>query len=271
MIFVKNLINGILDSLDMILVRKSSYEKLVSKANKFRDYELSELIDQKFTDEYFHNLSFSRKKGSQLRQDLFVLSELGFKRNGYFVEFSATNGINSSNTNLMETKFGWNGILAEPAKVWHSSLKKNRSVAIEMDCVWRATDETLLFNEVYDKDAPANNTGGLSTIDSFSKADHHYRTGRIGSTKYYVKTISLRDMLKKHNAPRKIDYLSIDTEGSEYEILNAFNFGEYDIKVITCEHNYMPMREKIHALLSKNGYERKFSDFSLFDDWYVKR
>ena len=78
-------------------------------------------------------------------------------------------------------------------------------------------------------------------------------------------------MLKKHNAPKKIDYLSIDTEGSEFEILNSFNFNEYDIKVITCEHNYTSMREKIYSLLSKNGYERKYSEFSMFDDWYVKR
>ena len=77
-------------------------------------------------------------------------------------------------------------------------------------------------------------------------------------------------MLKKHNAPKKIDYLSIDTEGSEYEILNSFNLSEYDIKIITCEHNYSSDREKIYKLLIKNGFERKFSDFSEFDDWYIK-
>ena len=85
-----------------------------------------------------------------------------------------------------------------------------------------------------------------------------------------VKTISLEDMLKKHNAPQKIDYISIDTEGSEYEIIKNFNFNNYDIKVITCEHNYMPERNKIYELLLKNGYERKFSNFSEYDDWYVK-
>ena len=71
--------------------------------------------------------------------------------------------------------------------------------------------------------------------------------------------------------PKKIDYMSIDTEGSEFEILNSFDFNEYDIKVITCEHNYTEMREKIYALLSKNGYIRKHSEYSMFDDWYVKR
>lgn len=77
-------------------------------------------------------------------------------------------------------------------------------------------------------------------------------------------------MLKKYNAPKKIEYLSIDTEGSEFEILNNFNFNEYEFKIITCEHNFNKNREKINNLLSKNGYIRKYVGFSDYDDWYIK-
>ena len=52
---------------------------------------------------------------SQLRQDIFVLCTLDFKRNGFFVEFGATNGVDLSNSYLLETEFNWTGILAEPA------------------------------------------------------------------------------------------------------------------------------------------------------------
>ena len=142
---MRKILNKLIDPLDAILVRKSSYEKLVSQKDKFRIYEFSELIDQDCIGEYFGILSNSK---SQLGQDLFTLSQLGFKRNGFFVEFGATNGIDFSNTYLMETKFDWKGILAEPAKLWHPSLNKNRSASIELDCVWKATGETLLFNEV---------------------------------------------------------------------------------------------------------------------------
>ena len=82
---------------------------------------------------------------------------------------------------------------------------------------------------------------------------------------------SLEDMLDKHGAPSKIDYLSIDTEGSEFDILKDFDFEKYDIKIITCEHNFTKSRKDIFSLLTSNGYQRKLTGASKFDDWYVKR
>jgi FkbM family methyltransferase len=201
------------------------------------------------------------KSKSQLKQDLFVLSELDFKRNGFFVEFGATNGIDLSNTYLLETEFGWNGILAEPAKCWHKELKENRRCYIETNCVWHDSTSILTFNEV--------EAAELSTISSYSNCDRHQKTRRSGHS-YNVNTISLTDLLKKYNAPKEIDYLSIDTEGSEYEILNNFDFSDYQFKVITCEHNFTPNRKKIEELLTHNGYSRKYTSLSQFDDWYIK-
>ena len=197
---------------------------------------------------------------SQLRQDLFVLSELNFKKKGYFVEFGATNGFDISNSYLLETKFDWNGIVAEPAKKWHNELKKNRKVNIETNCVWSETGKELDFNEVSETE--------LSTINKFSSGDEHEHIRKSGK-KYKVNTISLNDLLHKYMAPKLIDYLSIDTEGSEYEILKNFDFKNYKFKVITCEHNYNENREKIYKLLSENGYKRKFTKISKFEDWYV--
>jgi hypothetical protein len=77
------------------------------------------------------------------------------------------------------------------------------------------------------------------------------------------------DLLIEHKAPRVVDYLSIDTEGSEFDILENFDFESYKFKIITCEHNYTPMREKLSALLQNNGYQRKYEDISQFDDWWV--
>jgi FkbM family methyltransferase len=198
---------------------------------------------------------------SQRYQDLFALSQADFKRGGYFVEFGASNGVDGSNTYLLEKEFGWNGILAEPAKIWHADLRANRTVSIDTDCVWKDSGSTLSFNEV--------DNASLSTISSFSGSDMHQEGRRTGK-RYNVKTISLVDLLDKHNAPRQIDYLSIDTEGSEYEILSNFDFQKYEFRTITCEHNFSPMREKIFNLLTRHGYTRRYIFLSSFDDWYVR-
>jgi FkbM family methyltransferase len=204
---------------------------------------------------------------SQLKQEIFVLSELDFKKNGFFVEFGATNGIDISNTWLLEKSFGWTGILAEPSRYWHNDLKHNRSAAIDTRCVWSQSAQSVLFNEVNTDGASYGRE--LSTIDQFSTVDNHAASRQHGQ-KYEVDTVSLIDLLITHNAPTTIDYLSIDTEGSEFEILNHFDFDLYDIKIITCEHNYTPMREEIYNLLTAKGYQRKYEQLSQWDDWYVK-
>lgn len=211
-----------------------------------------------FTAEQKEELELESK--SQLGQDMFVLSELDFKRGGYFVEFGATDGVELSNTYLLEKRLGWTGILAEPAVSWHIALPKNRNCHIDFNCVWSKSGEILEFNNAL--------AAELSTIDTFSSCDEHAQAREDG-LRYTVPTISLNDLLEKYKAPTEIDYLSIDTEGSEFEILSAFDFDKHKIKVITCEHNYTPMRGQILQLLQSKGYVRKYTEYSRFDDWYV--
>ena len=64
-----------------------------------------------------------------------MLSMLDFKKKGYFVEFGAQNGIDHSNSYLLEKKFGWKGILAEPSKGSQKKLIENRDSHIDFDCV----------------------------------------------------------------------------------------------------------------------------------------
>ena len=95
---------------------------------------------------------------------------------------------------------------------------------------------------------------------------------RARGTTYLVDTISLNELLSEHNSPREIDYLSIDTEGTEFAILQAFDLSRHDIKVITIEHNYVePDREQIKQLLTANKFVRIFESLSKFDDWYVQK
>jgi FkbM family methyltransferase len=197
---------------------------------------------------------------SQIYQDLFVLMFLGFKEDGYFVEFGATDGLRFSNTYLLEKKYGWKGVLVEPAKIWQSSLFENRRCKIDTRCVWAESNKLLMFNET--------TIGELSTLQYLSDRDMHADARKSGNH-YYVETVSLNDLLKEHNSPDFIDYLSIDTEGSEFEILSTLNFDKYRFGFISCEHNFTSVRDQIFELLSAQGYIRVFPEKSEFDDWYI--
>jgi FkbM family methyltransferase len=238
---LKNIFRNTLKYFDIGITRYSNLENLQKNTSAIRGLEILQQLKGNNSEEL---LQYFGKSKSQLHQDLFVLSHLGFKKNGFFVEFGATNGLDLSNTQLMEKEFGWNGILAEPATCWHKELKNNRACNIETDCVFKNSKSVLTFNEV--------DVAELSTINSFLDTDSHSDARKKGKT-YEVQTISLKDLLKKYNAPKIIDYLSIDTEGSEYLILSHFDFSEYSFKVITVEHNYTPMREKLFSLLTQQG------------------
>jgi FkbM family methyltransferase len=199
---------------------------------------------------------------SQLPQDLFVTYFLKEKQNGFFVEFGATDGVLRSNTLLLEQEYGWKGILAEPARTWHEALRKNRTAAIDTRCVWSKSGKQLPFHEA--------DTAELSTIKSFVESDGQSQWRAAGKT-YPVETVSLEDLLKSHNAPKRIDYLSIDTEGSEFSILERFRFHRHDIKIITVEHNFRFNRNAIQKLLSDSDFIRVFEQISNFDDWYIHR
>ena len=181
------------------------------------------------------------------------------KTHGFFVEFGATDGYFLSNTYMLEKSYLWKGILAEPAKVWGQQLKINRGAcSIDFRCVWSKSGEKIGFVE----DSLPEISGVSTTLDINRMSSN--------TSRYLVDTVSLMDLLNEHHAPKFIDFLSIDTEGSEYEILEHFDFSRYQFGLIAVEHNFeTEKREKLFALLSKNQYKCIFQNLSGCDDWYV--
>lgn len=198
----------------------------------------------------------------QLFQDLWVLWELDGKKNGYFVEFGATNGLTMSNTHVLEHHHGWKGILAEPNPDYHERLGRERNCLISHKCVYSETGKTLDFI--------VTEKGLYSRIAEINPQDHIGAGGlRDAHRTIPVETISLEGLLDEHKAPAEIDYMSVDTEGSEYEILRNFNFEKRRIKTLTIEHNYTGLREQIYDLMTSKGYIRRFPEYTRFDDWYI--
>ena len=208
---------------------------------------------------------YSGPTNSQLKQDILVMFLTNFKQQGYFVEFGACDGIYLSNTYLLEKIYKWNGILAEPTRKYHEPLALNRICSVDHRAVYTHSNDQIEFREV----SGIEEVSGINEtlpLDSFRKdRDRNFEI-------YNAETISLEDLLKFHNAPQHIDYLSVDTEGSEFEILSNFSFENYSIDIITVEHNFLEeKRSSIKNYLLSKKYVQIFSHRSQWDDWYISK
>lgn len=223
---------------------------------------------------YSFVLQNSTRSSSQLYQDLFAQficggALAGDKRQLTFVEFGATNGVTRSNSLSLEKTYNWTGVLAEPDTAWHEALFANRTGAIICtDCVWHSTGEYLDFL--------SSEEGELSSLAAYAEHDLESMPGNTrlrnaSGTIRKVRTISLNDLVASHCNGKVPDYISIDTEGSEFDILSTFDFQEYGPTCFTIEHNFTTSQLKLDEMLFAHGYDRVFAEFTSFDAWYVKK
>ena len=196
---------------------------------------------------------------SQLGQELEVIKFYNNKEGGFFIEIGASDGLELSNTYLLETKYKWRGICCEPIPKKFEKLVKNRPNSIcYKQAVYNQSGLILPFDI-------SNSYDLLSGISEH--IDKHKTSVDNDKTTVQVETISLLDVLKKSNAPSFIEYMSLDTEGSEFEILKNFDFEKYTFGLIDVEHNFMePRRTEIRNLLLSKGYIYKGENN--WDDMY---
>lgn len=199
-----------------------------------------------------NKLSFSRDG-----QDRYLIDNIfNQKKFGYFIDIGASDGYTENNTFLFEKYYNWFGICCECDPRDIDKLTSCRDVPIISCPIFKTTGSIITFDL-----HPANHLSGISNF-----IVNNYRNAN--SKKTLMTTISLNDCLSSVNAPSYIDYMSLDTEGSEYEILSSLNFDNYKIKYIAVEHNFQsPKRENIHTLLEQKGYVLNRS--IVCDDEYI--
>jgi len=192
---------------------------------------------------------------SQTRQD-FIVDQLFFKKkNGFFIDLGANDGISFSNSYFFEKYRNWEGICVEPIKEVYDKLKKNRNCKV-INCAIGEKTEKLTFTRVV---GPSQMLSGLK---KFRHPDHKKRTlkevelngGEV--IEEIVKCISFKEMMSKFDV-KVIDYLSIDIEGGEFEVLKTIDLREFIIKIITVENNYDD--ERINDYMVSKGYHRILS------------
>jgi len=216
---------------------------------------------------FIHFLKNKQNISSQLYQDMFAEFILNNEPEKTFLEFGATDGKHLSNSYTLENDFGWTGVLAEPDLQWHSNLNLNRAKCKKIyDCIWKKTGEKLNFF--------SSEIGEFSTLENFKFSDKdtlpENSEGRNKRGKIYkVNTISINDVIEKEFNGKSPSYISVDTEVSEFEILNSFDYSKYQPLVFTVEHNYTKLEKNIDELMLENNYLRVFKELTSFDAWYV--
>lgn len=188
---------------------------------------------------------------SQHKQDEFIVNYFKGKQNGVFVDIGAHDGITLSNTYVLEKELNWSGICVEPMHHEYVKLAQNRNCVL-YNCACYDTNGIEKFT-MLEYDGYPDMLSGIAKDISFKHMGHILSEQSIigGVRKVIdVQTRILNELLDENNM-FEIDFLSIDTEGSEYKILKSIDFNHFHFKVIIYE-NGESEHDKRDFLKSKN-------------------
>jgi FkbM family methyltransferase len=174
----------------------------------------------------------------------------------------ANDGVSQSNSLYFELKRNWRGILIEPAPHNFLLCKENRSTKNHIFCNACVSFD---YKDKYVDIRYAN----LMSISENLKLDLEDKDAHIQSGKRFLSSTedvfsfgavaeTLTAILKKSNAPKKIDFLSLDVEGAELEVLKGVDFDEFSFKYMLIEVRDI---KRMESFLSQYGYilEKQFS------------
>ncbi len=183
-----------------------------------------------------HKNTDGLKFHSQFEQDRYLYQKFfKDKRNGVFVDIGAHDGVTFSNTYFFEKTMGWTGICVEPIPEVFESLKNARQAICVQGCICSGQDTVSFLRIKGDSEM-------LSGILNNYDPEHLNRVQKEleaygGSAEVItVKCYDLTNLLLSHGLTH-IDYLSVDTEGGELEILKSIDFQSITIDVIDVENN----------------------------------
>jgi FkbM family methyltransferase len=192
---------------------------------------------------------------SQYKQDEYLENKFfkGYK-NGIYVDVGAHDGVSLNNTLYFEKNNNWRGINIEPIKNVFDKLVANRPNDTNINCaVCNIDGETEFYlNEGY--------TEMLSgIIGNYDK--RHLERLKNENIEHLAITQIIKVNTKKletifdENEMAHINYLSIDVEGAEFEVIMSINFDKVFIDVIGFENNYMDTSVPIIKYLENNGFK----------------
>ena len=203
---------------------------------------------------HWHERYFSQAGQDKRIKDAF------FKncRNGFFLEIGAYDGVTGSNCLHFEKFMGWDGIAVEPSRTQFDFLQKNRTCQTINKAVGFA-DDTVEFIEVVEglMQMSGVDSKEFAGTKSFVENDKTSRT-----VSYQIETVGVMEMLDGRS---EVDFMSLDIEGAELQVLESIDFDALRIRVIAVENNAAGS-PKYRRFFDKVGYS--YYDTVGYDEIY---
>lgn len=184
---------------------------------------------------------------------------------GTSIEVGAADGVSCSNTLHFE-HHGWNCLSIEANPVHEASLRKNRKYVV-MTAVGETGPGTAQFN-VADMTNGVYEAVSSLTLDQRIVAAHKHLLKGIRQITVPVQTLDqcAEDFLAQlTSSQRKIDFITIDTEGTELSVLKGFDLDRWKVPLLVIENNYND--KSLQEYLAPFGY--RLDQRYRVNDFYV--
>ena len=181
--------------------------------------------------------SFKNSHLGEYGEDIFVRRFFKEFKKGFYVDIGCYHPIKGSLTHLL-FKNGWNGLNVDLSQI-----------SIDLFNISRPNDINIR--------SAISNTNGKTHYYENGLINQQNSLNNINKNKIEIESYKLDTLLEKYNI-EKIDYLNIDVEGNEFNVISDFSFSKYQPKLISIEDNFYDIKEtinsNIHDLLVKSGY-----------------
>lgn len=209
-------------------------------------------------------LESCKKLYSQHNEGVIIRDFFNDRKDGIFVDVGCAHYKENSTTYYLEKHLGWSGIAVDALAEFALGYIENRPKTRFFNFI--VTDHSGTIEPFY----RLTNPTGFSSLDkNFLEGSIKYHKAREEYRVIYVMTITLTELLEK-NKISKIDFLSMDIEGSEPLALVGFDIKKFKPELV-CIEKTSKTKEKILMYFLNHGYER-IDEYLKYDDvnWYFQ-